>query len=151
MDHYLRFVLHTMKPEVCFIEGASYGSKGNLFSMGMVQGVLRHRLHGYGLWMEVAPSTLKAWACTGKADKAMVLEACREHLIPDCEDHNVADAAWLSWIGWCVTEEAESADGGLVIPAAKDVTRRKPVKVPKRLQERRTRPHTRMDPAFRGR
>ena len=86
---------------VC-LEGYSFGSQGRaVFNIGELGGVIRCMLYDKGIeWVEVAPSTLKKFACgKGNVKKDQIALHVYKRWGYTAPDNNVADAYVLARIG----------------------------------------------------
>ena len=86
------------------IEGYAFGvARGHsqAHSLGELGGVVKLALHERGIpFVIVAPAALKKFVCgRGNADKAVMLKAIYQRFAIDTDDHNVADAIGLMYIG----------------------------------------------------
>ena len=85
---------------VC-LEGYSYGSQGRaVYNIGELGGVIRCMFHDLWIeWVEVAPSTLKKFACgKGNVKKDQVMLHVYKRWGYTAPDNNVADAYVLAKI-----------------------------------------------------
>lgn len=97
-------VLEEHGVEHAFFEGYSYGSRGRLFDLGEIGGVLKVALHLKGFPFTVIPPTsLKKFvAKNGNAGKPMMLERCyRKYGVGSevLKDDNMVDAYCLVRMG----------------------------------------------------
>ena len=98
--HMIANKLSIHKPRFVVIEGYSMMSKGRVFNIGELGGVVRLLLFREGFpFVTIPPCTLKKWATgKGNAGKAeMIAEAARRGLSP--RNDNEADAALLALLG----------------------------------------------------
>lgn len=121
------------RPGLVVVEGYGAGGPGRLSAVRSIElgGLLRVELLRRRVpWVEVAPSTLKAYAAgTGRADKvamAAALEA-RFCLDPAGLGHDEIDALWLRDVGrWLLADDAvgpHPETGGTVVAGLIERTR----------------------------
>lgn len=68
IDSEIGFLLKKHEPNLVYLEGYSYGSKGkSVMQIGELGGLLRKRLFLYGPYKEIPPSVVKKFA-TGKGN-----------------------------------------------------------------------------------
>lgn len=90
------------KIDLICLEGYSFGSQGRaVFQIGELGGVLRCLMFDNGIkWVEVAPSTLKKFACgKGNVKKDQIALHVYKRWGFTSQDNNVADAYVLARIG----------------------------------------------------
>lgn len=95
----LRFIPNIYRLHSVYIEGPSYGSKGNaVLQMGALHFLIRVFLYERNVPFNViAPKTLKVFHCgNGNAKKNEVLYLVEKTLGVSFKDHNIADAYGLA-------------------------------------------------------
>jgi len=95
----LSFIPNIIRLETVYIEGPSYGSKGNaVLQMGALHFLIRIFLFENGInYQIVPPKTLKVFHCgNGNAKKDEVLDLVEQTLGVKFNDHNIADAYGLA-------------------------------------------------------
>jgi|AntRauTorckE6833_2_1112554.scaffolds.fasta_scaffold12824_7 Holliday junction resolvasome RuvABC endonuclease subunit len=97
-------ILDVTTPVAAAVEGGSFGSRGRLFDLGEVHGVVMLALlQARTSIVDVAPSQLKKFQ-TGKsgARKEWMVEAANDFLGYEIDDDNLADAVGLARIARAV-------------------------------------------------
>jgi len=91
-------MVKTHRPEKIIIEGYSMGSRGMVYDIGEVGGVIRHFLFDQGIkYFEVPPKTLKKYITgNGNADKDMMMAAVAKKYSQSFQDDNTNDAYALA-------------------------------------------------------
>jgi crossover junction endodeoxyribonuclease RuvC len=95
----LRFIPNIYRLKSVYIEGPSYGSKGNaVLQMGSLHFLIRIFLYERNVDFKViSPKTLKVFHCgNGNAKKNEVLFLVEKTLGVSFKDHNIADAYGLA-------------------------------------------------------
>ncbi len=126
--HRLWRELEEWRPRVVAMEDAAYGAKfqfavqlSHAEMRGVVRLYCRHQLVRLVLYK---PATIKAaFAGSGRADKAMMIRACRMRLGVDVKDDNVADALAILW---CVQNGIDPEPGKTAKRKAKAASKRAP-------------------------
>jgi len=99
-DH-LVVALLGARPDLVILEDIRAGLKGaSARQIPMVHGAVRVELMSQGIpYVEVNPSTLKAYALGKPGDKAAMIMAAYKRSGVEFTDDNECDAAWLRWLG----------------------------------------------------
>jgi Holliday junction resolvasome RuvABC endonuclease subunit len=95
----LRFIPHILRLKRVYIEGISYGSKGNrAYQLGALHFMIRLLLYENRIkYSVIAPKTLKVFhAKDANADKNKVVEMVEAQFGETFSDHNLADAYGLA-------------------------------------------------------
>lgn len=87
-------IFENHKPEKIIIEGYSMGSRGMVYDIGEVGGVIRHFMYMNKIpYIEIPPKTLKKYVTdNGNADKEMMMEAVGKKYGHIFQDDNTNDA-----------------------------------------------------------
>lgn len=88
-------------PDFAVIEGYGYANRFTLVPLVEIGSLLREVLTRYNVpWVEVPPTTLKAYATgSGSAKKKHMLKAAETLLGVTTKDHDACDALWLAQFG----------------------------------------------------
>lgn len=93
--------------DMIVMEGYSMGSRGRIFDIGELGGVIK--FSAYTMQkpiLIVPPSVLKKWTTgKGNADKKAMLAAVKKKWYADCKSHDVADAIALLHFGELYMEQ----------------------------------------------
>ena len=95
----ISFIPKIWRLKTVYIEGPSYGSKGNaVLQMGALHFLIRIFLYENNIeYKVIPPKTLKVFHCgNGNAKKAEVLDLVEQTLGVRFNDHNIADAYGLA-------------------------------------------------------
>jgi Holliday junction resolvasome RuvABC endonuclease subunit len=86
---------------LAIIEGYAFGKIQGMAALGELGGVVKLALHERGIpFVIVAPASLKKFvAGKGNADKAVMIKEVFKRFGVDTNDHNIADAVGLMYIG----------------------------------------------------
>lgn len=105
-----------MKADYIFVEGYSFGSKGNsLTLLAEYGGILRSLLGRLAPVIEVPPATIKKFATgSGRADKSLMLSKALE--IYPVKNSDEADALHLAILGHCAAARRVLGDNEPIGP-----------------------------------
>lgn len=98
-------VLHsTERAKVVVLEGFAHGRAFQAHQMGGLGYIVREALQDNGFrWIEVAPSALKKFVSgSGNANKDVMLKNVYKRFAFDTNDHNIADAVGLLYVGLAI-------------------------------------------------
>lgn len=111
----VRIVLTSARPDLVILEDVRGGYKGLAArQIPMVHGAVRVELMDQLVpYVQVNPSTLKAYALGKPGDKAAMIMAAYKRSGREFTDDNECDAAWLRWLGLDWAGEPE-----FTVPAA---------------------------------